>query len=336
MSRRLPRPADLLALALSDDGLGENQAVTRELLARPRPVRGPLVTAVESWIRLRRLAWFEIEGRRITGVATAQRMATREAWQIDTLLTARPEPEADDVGIAGRLLRRVAEAAAAERVGHVLLRTPAAAAAVSAALRAGFRHVSTERLWTGSGLRPAEGRGRSSVVVREVRAEDEGELFRLYSAQTPVDARRALGLTLAEWRTLDGSRWLGRRGRHWVAESGGRLVAAVRVSAQGAQGQVDLLCEPSGAGEPEGGVSRAAARESREGGRALLWHAHDVTARCGRVVSLVPRSAVAVEGLLGEHGLMPGREVELLAIRTRRVVVEAARRGAGVVVAGGS
>ena len=322
MSRRLPRPADLLALALSDDGLGENQAVTRELLARPRPVRRPIVTAVESWIRLRGLAWFEIEGRRIAGVATAQRMATREAWQIDTLLTARPEPEADDVGIAGRLLRRVAEAAAAERVGHVLLRTPAAAA-VSAALRAGFRHVSTERLWTGSGLRPAEGRGRSSVVVREVRAEDEGELFRLYSAQTPVDARRALGLTLAEWRALDGSRWLGRRGRHWVAESGGRLVAAVRVSAQGAQGQVDLLCEPSGAGEPEGG-------------RALLWHAHDVTARCGRVVSLVPRSAVAVEGLLGEHGLMPGREVELLAIRTRRVVVEAARRGAGVVVAGGS
>ncbi len=333
MTGRLPRPADLLERLRSRGRLGDNQAVTRELLARPRPPRPPIVTVMESWIGLRRLAWFEIEGRRISGVATARRAGNHAAWHIDTLLGARPEAASDDAAV-GRLLRRVVESAASERVGHVLLRTPAGGAAVGAALRAGFHHVSTERLWTGSGLRAAPGHDPGAVVVRTLGGEDAGELFRLHSAATPLAARRALGLTLAEWRALDGSRWMDGRGGRWVAELGGRPVAAARVMTQGRQGQLELIVESQAVGEPAG-ASLPPAREGREGGRALLTRAAEVTARCGRIVSLVPRSAVAVEELLSEHGFMPGREIELLVIRTRRLAVDPARREAGVAVASG-
>ena len=329
MSGRRPRAAALLG-RLRPDGLGENQAVTRELLARPRRPRPPVVTAAESWIGLRRLAWFEIEGRRISGVATARRSGNRAAWHIDTLLGARPEAAGDDAAL-GRLLRRVAESAAAGRVGHVLLRTPAGGAAVGAALRAGFQHAATERLWTGAGRGPGRARYRGAAVVRALGAGDEAELFRLHSAATPLAARRSLGLTRAEWRALDGGRWLDGRGGRWLGEWEGRAVAAARVVTRGGRGQLELIVEPRTTGGPA-----PPDRGGREGGRALLARAAEATALCGRIVSLVPRSAVAVEELLSEQGFAPGGELELLVIRTRQLAADPARREAGVAVASGS
>lgn len=331
MIGRLPRAAALLARLRPSAGLIENHAVTVELLARPRPPRPPIVTAVQSWIGFRRLAWLEVEAGRISGVATARSIGSRDAWEIDMLLGARRAVPEDGAAF-GRLLRRVADAASSERVGHVILRTPAGGVAVGAALRAGFQHASTERLWAGPGLSARPEPGVAAVVVRELRAGDDSELFRLYSAATPVAARRAFGLTLSEWRALDGSRWTGRRGGRWVAEVGGRPVAAARVSTRGALGELELLVEPPSA---EGPAPQAADRGVREGGRTLLQRAAEATARCARVVSLVPRSAVVVEELLGAHGLTPGGDVELLAIRTRQPAVDPARRGAGVVVASG-
>ena len=330
MIGRLPRAAALLARLRPAAGRIENQAVTVELLARPRSPRPPIVTAVQSWIGLRRLAWLEVEGRRVSGLAAARGIGGREAWEIDTLIGAG-RTAAGDGDAFGRLLRRVADAAASEGVGHVILRTPAGGAAVGAALRAGFQHALTERLWAGRGLRAHAPPGETQVAVRELGAEDDVELFRLYSAATPAASRRAFGLTLSEWRALDGSRWLGRRGGRWLAEVDGRPVAAARARARGALGEIELLVEPPAAQE----AGPPADRGGREGARALLARAAGETARCARVVSLVPRSAVGVEELLGAQGFIPGGDVELLAIRTRQPVADPARRAAGVAVASG-
>ena len=63
-----------------------------------------------------------MDGRQIAGIATAQTLGTREAWQIDTLIDARPLEHARDARVPQRLLQQVAEAASTARVGHVLLR----------------------------------------------------------------------------------------------------------------------------------------------------------------------------------------------------------------------
>ena len=55
MSRRVPRPKELVALVSFDGELRENQAVTRERLAHPQPPPRPLSAAVEHWLGLRRL-----------------------------------------------------------------------------------------------------------------------------------------------------------------------------------------------------------------------------------------------------------------------------------------
>lgn len=330
MSRRVPRLADLYALRSFGSEFREDQAVTPEQFLRPRRPRRPLVAAMVCWLGLRRRTWFEMEGRRISGIATAQSMGTRHAWQIDSLTYTRSAMQAGEAGVAPRLLQQVAVAAVAARVGHVLLRTSADGAAVGAALRAGFLHASTERLWTGTAIRAPGGREPEAVIVRDVRAEDVPELFRLYNAATPLDARRALALTLAEWRALGGNRWVGRHGRRWVAVVRGRVVAAAQVNSEQARGQLELLCEPTVADvRPDPGAP------GRAGCAALLARVADVTARHERIVALVPRSAPTIEGLLRECGLEPGRELHLLALRTKRLATDPARRRAGVVVASG-
>jgi hypothetical protein len=334
MSRRVPRPKELVALVSFDGELRENQAVTLERLVHPQPQPRPLSAAVEHWLGLRRLTWFEMDGRQIAGIATAQTLGTREAWQIDTLIDARPLEHARDARVPQRLLQQVAEAASTARVGHVLLRTPADGAAVQGALRAGFVHALAERMWVGPELRAPAGGEPPSVLVREVEAADAPELFRLYNRAVPIDARRVLAVTLEEWRALDERRWLGRRGRRWLAEVGGRVVAALRVSGQGASGQIELMCEP---GCAVAGDGKSVDRESygQEGGAALLARAAAATARCERVIVLVPSSSGVVETLLREHGLAPGRELRMLALRTRQLATEPARRAAGVALPSG-
>jgi hypothetical protein len=334
MSRRVPRPTELVALVSFDGELRENQAVTRERLAHPQPPPRPLSAAVERWLGLRRLTWFEMDGRQIAGIATAQALGTRDASQIDTLIDARPLEHARDAQVPERLLQQVAESAAAARVGHVLLRTPADGPAVQGALRAGFAHALAERLWAGE-LRTPAGWDPQSLLVREVEATDAPELFRLYNRALPVDARRALAMTQEEWSALDERRWLGRRGRRWLAEAGGRVVAALHVSGQGATGQIELLCEPGGTSTGNAEVP-ARADLGRDGGAALLARAAEATARCEQVIALVPSAAGVVEGLLREHGLAPGRELRLLALRTRRLVSEPVRQRAGIAVPTGS
>ena len=344
MSRRVPRPTELVALVSFDGELRENQAVTRERLAHPQPPPRPLSAAVERWLGLRRLTWFEMDGRQIAGIATAQPLGTRDAWQIDTLIDARPLEHARDARVPQGLLQQVAESAAAARAGHVLLRTPEDGPAVVGALRAGFAQALAERLWEGAELRAPAGWDPQSVRVREVEAADAPELFRLYNRAVPAAARQALAMTQEEWSALDERRWLGRRGQRWLAEAGGRVVAALQVSGQGVCGQLELLCEPAGAtpGATVGaeGLSdrERPDRESagRAGGAALLARAAAATARCERVIALVPSAAGVVEELLREHGLAPDRELRLLALRTRRLAAEPARQRAGVALPTGS
>ena len=248
-----PRPADLVALVTFNGRVNENQAVTRERLARPTVAPHPLNSAIEQWLgRRRRRTWIDVRGRRITGIATARELCSSHAWVIDTLVDASTGA---DEGAATALLRQAAEEATRHRVTRVLLRTPSDGTALPEALRAGFKPALSEQMWSGTLLTgdavqrpgaPDRDAGRSEIAVRETCGDDALALFQLYNRALPVDGRQALALTLEEWQDIQERRWLGRGSREYVALDGSRVCAALRLAPGGEVGQFDLLADAAG------------------------------------------------------------------------------------------
>lgn len=321
-----PRPIDLVALVAFDDAVCENQAVTRERLARPAAAPHALGAAIEQWLVRRRHMWIDVRGRQIDGIATARTLSADDAWVIDTLLDASDTPDragvpSDADGIViDALLEQALQAATQNGVTRVLLRVPAEAAALPHALRSGFQPALRERLWSGDGLHagdcPPEG-----VEVRDAGDGDGFELFQLYNRALPIDARQALALTFDEWEGVQERRWLGRNAREWVAEQDGRLAASLRLSLASDFAQFDLVAAGGGSDGKSGadGGSGTAAAE------ALLDVAATQIEGRARVLTLVPRLAGPVERLLAARGLAPGNEYALLSRRTAKPVLERAR-----------
>ena len=322
-SAHRPRPADLVALVTFSGQVYENQAVTRERLALPDTKPHLLSAVIQQWLGLRRRTWFDVRGRQIYGVATARELSSHRAWMIETLIDASTDGE----GVTAALLRQVIEAAVSEQATHVLLRTPVDGPALAEAVRAGFKHVLTERLWTGEHLGDPAGAtggaardiGCGDIEVREPGDEDALALFRLYHRALPIDCRQALAPTLEEWRATQERRWLGRGGHECVVSEGERISARLRLSLSGGIGQLDLLTDDDG--------TDAAA--------ALLDVAANLFACSERTLALVPTSVAPVERLLRERGLEPQAEYALLSKRTAQTVPERARSPANVAVSGG-
>ncbi|MEE8422156.1 MAG: hypothetical protein V3S31_05195 [Dehalococcoidia bacterium] len=315
-----PRPIDLVALIAFDDAVCENQAVTRERLARPDATPHALNAAIEQWLVRRRHMWIDVRGRQINGIATARTLAADHTWVIDTLVDASDSSDGTDRTVStvstdgaavDALLEQALQAATRNGVTRVLLRTAADAAVLPHALRSGFKPALSEQLWSGDGLR-SSGCTPEGIVVRDAADGDAFELFQLYNRALPIDARQALALTLDEWEGIQERRWLGRNAREWVAEQDGRLSASLRLSLAGDVAQFDLLAAP----DPGGGAA---------GAEALLDVAADQIAGRPRVLALVPRLAAPLERLLAARGLRPGNEYALMSHRTAKPLLERAR-----------
>lgn len=319
-----PRPADLVALVTFDGEVYENQAVTRERLARPANAPHPLNAAIEQWLGRRRRTWIDVRGRQIDGIATARDLSSRRVWVIDTLVNASA---AQDDDVVGALLRQAVGAAVGHRVTHILLRIAAEAPALSEALRAGFKPALSERLWSGpaSQMLSCPRAEAPDVSVREVREQDAFALFQLYNRALPIDGRQALALTLEEWQHVQERRWLGRGRREYVAvngspgEDGARICAALRLAPGGDVAQFDLLADADGV----------------NGAAALLDVAAEQLSGDGRVLALASHCAAPLEGLLRERGLEEGPEYALLSRRTTERSAERTLVAPGIAVSRG-
>lgn len=303
-----PRPGDLVALVSFDGDVYANQAVTRDRIGRAAAAPHALGAAIERWLG-RRPMWIDVAGRQVRGIATARELASRDAWEIDTLVDA-----SDGSGeVVAGLLRQATASAAEAGVGRLLLRLAADTPAVEAAQRAGFVPALAERLWTRTA------RSTSMTVasgdVREAEEADAYFEFQLYSAALPFEARQALGMTFEDWQAAQDRRWA-KSCRALLAFEAGRARAALR----GTPDQCTLLAEP-------GHEAEAAALL----GQAERWLRP-------RAAFLQPDGAASPTGVLRDHGFEPGPAYALLSLRTMRPVHEARRetlRARTVVPSGG-
>ncbi|MDA1010270.1 MAG: hypothetical protein O2888_02210 [Chloroflexi bacterium] len=302
---RTPRPTDLVALVTFGEDVRENMAVTRDHLGVPYESPRPIAAAIEQWLHLGRRTWISVSGREIRGIATARELASRTAWEIDTLVDA---PDADD-DVVVDLLRQAARAARDAQVTHLLLRTPLDSVAALVAPRAGFRRVVDERLWVGH-----LAAGEPSDRIRGARPEDDHARFQVFSRAYPVTAREALAMTQDEWRSVQDERWVERGGMILVEEPAGRVHAVAEVSPRG---QFRLTVE-SGASEC---------------GTVLLGDLGRRLAVTPDHFALVPQESAA-EDAVRAAGLVAAGEFALFCQRMARPAREDARARAGIAVTG--
>jgi hypothetical protein len=314
-----PRATDLVALVTFDGQVRENLAVTREHLGQERRPPRPLSAAIEQWLHLGRRTWVSVEGREVRGIATARELGDASAWELDALIDASDAGEERDRGSndsepRGRkpgkseapvlvdLLSRASHAAAEAEVTRLLLRTPSTVAA-GAAVRAGFRAASQQQFWGCNYLEP--GAPRPGVHVREASAADQQGAFQLYLRAVSAETRATMAMTLREWQSLQGRRWLGRRGRSLVAECDGRMIGHLRCAP--ATGQFDLLVDPTEAEVATDALLDAAV--------ALI--------DAGRVTTLCETDAPQAH-TLERRGMLVQQEFTLLSRRTATPLAEAA------------
>ena len=152
--------------------------------------------------------------------------------------------------------------------------------------------------------------------MRECAPADAFALFQLYNRALPIDGRQALALTLDEWSAIQERRWLGRGAKEYLALSGERVSATLRLAPGREAAQFELLADADGA---------AAAA-------ALLDRASVELAGAERVIALVPQCAAPLDGVLRARGLEDEGEYRLLSLRTARPVAAPARVTPEVVV----
>ncbi len=320
------RPTDLPALVTFDEEVYENHAYTRERLARPEETPGPLAAAIEDWLGLGRRTWVDMRGRQIEGIATARTLSPG-VWLIDTLIDASAGgsavpttiptiPTIPTATVLGALLRKAREAAAEDRVTHVLLRTGCDSPAVQAALHEGFKRVLLESTWRGR-LGITDG-GGGTAVVRQAEDRDEIGRFQLFNQVLPLDAREAFALSFEEWRDTRERRWLQRGGLTWVAQVEDRVVAALELSSSRSNPQLEVV----------------AASGQEQAVHALLGQAAAVLAerRGSRLVQAIATTGSTAERALLDRGLEPRGEYAQLCLRLAWPIRAAQRAGAGLVV----
>lgn len=152
-----------------------------------------------------RESWIEINHGEITGLVGARRRDDGDIWDIDQLAVL---PIAGADRTAARLLDRLLGAAVNEGIHKVFLRLPEEDPAIEWARQAGFYPYCREDLY-GRPEVPSFAHRLEVSGLRLRRPADHQPLFQLYCTAVPFRVRQAEGMTLQEWRWLDG--WVARR-----------------------------------------------------------------------------------------------------------------------------
>lgn len=214
-----------------------NRAYTLDRLARGAKLRTSLVEAVRlglPWQQksLTALAWRR-DGQS-AGIAAARPRSGPQSWEITHLLLA-----SDEDAECADLLDELCWVAVRKGGERVIVRLQEGDPITDVARRCGFVPSTREVLYVGRhGTRPS----RRSLPVREKRAEDDYNLFRLYTACTPVETRAALAMTFGQWSS---SRERSRgRSRELVLDRNGQLKGWVKAVRRFGVGQLAMMVHP--------------------------------------------------------------------------------------------
>jgi len=140
-------------------------------------------------------------------------------------------------GLCFDLLEKIGFAGDKVRAERVFLRLDSDSLSLDMAKQAGFNQHLTESLYRLDEVRTAS--PEPSLSLRPKYSADEHGLFRLYNASTPLQVRRAVGMTLEEWcqsRERDAT-------REMVSESKGEISAYLRLRLGVMSGQFDIMTE---------------------------------------------------------------------------------------------
>lgn len=224
---------DVAALLLFLSNSPVNEARTRD---KPSSKRGELLWAAPllrscllSESKHCSLGYFQ-QGF-IKGLVCLRRCRGPSAWVVQLLLLA---PRQEQVCV--ELLEKLGFAGDHVKAERIFLRLDSSSPVVDMAKQAGFVHYLTEFLYRLDDLRQVEA---PQLGLRPKSSADEHGLFRLYSAATPLQVRRAEGMTLQEWsqsRDSDATREL-------VWEKGGEISAWLRLGLGGAGRRFTILTE---------------------------------------------------------------------------------------------
>ena len=306
---RSVRPSDLVRLGLVGGLAAPNQAITLDRLGWPLTKASP-----------RRALWQDggiarsghclrvlVEDGSPVGLAHGRMRSGRQAWEVRHL---HLKPEAQ--GSASGLLEELSTAAGRCGASRVFLRLSADGMLGSSAHRSGFVPAFRETLmYRDEPWGAAEGGRVHGLHPRQ--AGDDFDLFRLFLACAPAQARSVCGLTLEEWR--DSLERPGHPGSEWVfrpmqgsAYAEGKLAAPgwLQTWQRHGTGYLQLLVDPGGSQTD-----------------SLIFHALDCLIGKSPVIALVPDFQEAVRSALQRHGFKPVEEYQLfvksLASRVREV-----------------
>ena len=214
-----------------------NRAYTLDRLARGAKPRTSLIEAIRlgpPWRQKSLTAFAWSRDGQSAGIAAARPRSGPQSWEISHLLLASD----DDIECAD-LLDGLCWDAVRKGGERVIVRLQEGDPITDVARRCGFVPSAREALYVGRhGTRPS----RAALPVRAKRAEDDYNLFRLYTASTPVETRAALGMTFSQWSS--GRERSHGRSRELVLDRNGQLKGWVNTVRRFGVGQLAMMAHP--------------------------------------------------------------------------------------------
>jgi hypothetical protein len=309
MSRPRPaRPTDIVPLVAFDGRVFPNEAHPWERLGLAPEGPHVLGSAIEQWFSFAtaRHTWVSVQGQTVRGVVSARKRATRQAWEIDTLIAAD-----EDVNAVGLLLfDQVVSGAARAGAQKLYLRLESGSDLLDAARAAGFISYARETLLQLYGAHPTNA-PPSTLPLRGREKGDAYALYQLYNKATPPEVRRVEAATFQEWLASIEARGRGRGRADLLADQSSRAMAWVRAGREAELGRVDLLVHPDAWPETDALLAAALAGLKRDHPVFCLVRQYATPVRerleaagftpAGEFVSLAKRLALPV------RALQPGR-----------------------------
>ena len=186
--------------------------------------------------RRKESTWISVDGRRISGLASACRRAGPTTWGVEHLVAVPGKEER-----CCELLEALASYAGEQGAERVFLRLPDEWRLIDLARRSGFVPCTQLLAFTLAGRDALLG----ILPIQSYRVRlpgDDHSLFGIYCATTPAEVRTGIGLTLQQW--LDGQEPGGKRTREFVVEQDGSIRAWIRLVNHRRDVRVKTMVDP--------------------------------------------------------------------------------------------